>query len=571
MTGSLSLHVEQVLDGEAAHDDGGEAIASIIPMAKIDVPDDVELNDLVIPAGPPGQVRARRIKGLPAGKYMVRVRLPSGRVMDKTASVKEGDDQALTFEAERSPSETLSWQAYAGGLAEKIERKAWRERRLDRKPSSRKPVRSYDDLKQIKGIGPAIELALNQVGVGQISQIANFGTADLDRLAQTMSPYLKRLKAARWVDQAADLVSVRAGDAGAADAADDTADEADAIAQPTAQFFYRRDGDPGGGNLLRTLAELIYANRESDRDVLANASGLSDRLPATMSQPRSLTELARHGADGALTGWSLPADGRLGVRPRIRQRRPLERIYVVAHDGLAQWFFTLPMPWNPLRGGRPVGVDITFDRTEPEESGISMVPRHARVASLLGFMQAGDVRASRAILRDAKDLLFDKVVNPYAAAAGGSVLINALRWGGGRADRRSGKSAKSQDTGLAGRWDRWLENLANWYPWLPDAKIYVAWYILLSKSPRLTRSDHKTVRDLLLAAAAGGLPVYTGAFRLLVDGLKFLKGREREGSTALNRVSEALDAAMTVSMRIDTRQVFTTVRLTPRDRTGLDG
>ena len=91
--------------------------------------------------------------------------------------------------------------------------------------------------------------------------------------------------------------------------------------------------------------------------------------------------------------------------------------------------------------------------------------------------------------------------------------------------------------------------------------------------PQFTNASEEAmesaVRSQLLQASRTGLPVYTGVFKLLVDGLKILKTQADQGSGEDMESSEALKTVMAVAMRIDTRQVFTTVRLTPRDRTGL--
>ena len=59
-----------------------------------------------------------------------------------------------------------------------------------------------DDLKQLSGVGPALEKKLNEAGINTFAQIAAWKEADLEALDETI-----RNKAEKegWVAQAADL------------------------------------------------------------------------------------------------------------------------------------------------------------------------------------------------------------------------------------------------------------------------------------------------------------------------------------------------------------------------------
>ncbi|WP_298919590.1 hypothetical protein [uncultured Roseobacter sp.] len=562
MTGSLKMHVVQYLDGQSAESEGGEVIANIIPLSKVKLPAGVEVSDILIPVGPPGKVQPRLVSDLPAGRYQVRVRMPSGTEMDQVIAIEEGEEAEIAFEAESSPFETLSWQAFAGGIAQQIERRLRRELQARQNPQERAPVQSHEDLQLIKGIGPAVESALNRIGIEQVGQLARLASPVLGMLSQS---YLKRIDTSGWLEQAENLLKEREE---APEAEDNFSPPLPALPQPQARYFFRTEGENSQSDFLRVLARRLSENAQTRTDVFVNADALADEAGNSVAPPEDLKLRVQEGGDETLRVWGLMNTQR--QEPRIiRRREGINRMYVVADDGMVQWLFCVPTPWPGLMNGQPVGIDVNFDRSIPEESGVSIVPRHARSASLLGFMREGDVRASRAILDSARSLLFEKVANPFAAAAGGCVLINELRWGGGIREERQPKGSSVRGAGMDGPWDQWLENLANWFPWLPDAKILLAWHILLSTTPKLTKKHRKMVRDLLLNAAEGGLPVYTASFRLLVDGLKFLKASEEGGPIITKRISDALNAAMSVSMRIDTRQVFLTVRLTPRDRIGL--
>ena len=62
-----------------------------------------------------------------------------------------------------------------------------------------------DDLKQIKGVGPAIEKTLNDLGIYQFNQIAEMSEYDIDRVAQQMKGFRSRIYREDWVGQARSL------------------------------------------------------------------------------------------------------------------------------------------------------------------------------------------------------------------------------------------------------------------------------------------------------------------------------------------------------------------------------
>lgn len=63
-----------------------------------------------------------------------------------------------------------------------------------------------DDLKQIKGVGPAIEKTLNEVGIHRLQQIAEMSEYDIDRVAQRLKGFRSRIYREDWIGQARDLL-----------------------------------------------------------------------------------------------------------------------------------------------------------------------------------------------------------------------------------------------------------------------------------------------------------------------------------------------------------------------------
>ena len=59
-----------------------------------------------------------------------------------------------------------------------------------------------DDLKRIKGIGPAIEKTLNALGIHRFSQIATINEYDIDRIAGELRGFKSRIHREDWIGQA---------------------------------------------------------------------------------------------------------------------------------------------------------------------------------------------------------------------------------------------------------------------------------------------------------------------------------------------------------------------------------
>ena len=62
-----------------------------------------------------------------------------------------------------------------------------------------------DDLKQIKGVGPAIEKTLNEMGIFSFRQIADMSEYDIDRVAQRLKGFRSRIYREDWIGQAREL------------------------------------------------------------------------------------------------------------------------------------------------------------------------------------------------------------------------------------------------------------------------------------------------------------------------------------------------------------------------------
>jgi len=68
-----------------------------------------------------------------------------------------------------------------------------------------------DNLRLIKGIGPAIEKTLNELGIFRFHQIAEMTQYDIDRVAQRLKGFSSRIYREDWIGQARDLQLKKSG------------------------------------------------------------------------------------------------------------------------------------------------------------------------------------------------------------------------------------------------------------------------------------------------------------------------------------------------------------------------
>jgi len=62
-----------------------------------------------------------------------------------------------------------------------------------------------DNLKRIKGVGPAIEKTLNEMGIFSFQQIADMSEYDIDRVARRLKGFRSRIYREDWIGQAREL------------------------------------------------------------------------------------------------------------------------------------------------------------------------------------------------------------------------------------------------------------------------------------------------------------------------------------------------------------------------------
>ena len=68
------------------------------------------------------------------------------------------------------------------------------------------PYARRDNLKKIKGVGPAIEKTLNEIGIVNFQQVADMSEYDIDRVAKRLKGFHTRIYREDWIGQARALL-----------------------------------------------------------------------------------------------------------------------------------------------------------------------------------------------------------------------------------------------------------------------------------------------------------------------------------------------------------------------------
>lgn len=198
-------------------------------------------------------------------------------------------------------------------------------------------------------------------------------------------------------------------------------------------------------------------------------------------------------------------------------------------------------------------LDLTFeaDATDIVQSlsGQSMTAlvqaRDPLLGSVLGFLQAGEVRAARDVLKTASDMLYHKFVNPWAAAAGAHVLLGAYSSNGDA------------------EWHGWVENLTDYFPRITDGRIVLA-ALVLRRARGLQRYGNSDgvepvaqAKELCMRALSYGVPLFSASVRLLLENVSLVAGLEADVSEdEKDKTRRLLGYVHWLASRVDPYQPF---------------
>ena len=193
-------------------------------------------------------------------------------------------------------------------------------------------------------------------------------------------------------------------------------------------------------------------------------------------------------------------------------------------------FIVLPREWVDIATLESVPIDVMVDVSDADRQYRTSVTVHdTALSSALAYLTGGMLPTAAKLIAQARDMLFVKFDNPYAAAVGAYILL----------DSRSPDMDQS--------WMGWIENLHSRFEWLSDSSILYACLQL-----RLGRLD--AAREGFKAAFQCGLPLYSKGLTKLVDGLGLFAQED-------SQCADMHKCVRRVSWRTNVQQIFTVVRL----------
>lgn len=194
-------------------------------------------------------------------------------------------------------------------------------------------------------------------------------------------------------------------------------------------------------------------------------------------------------ADGISQLYRFEHDGPVGGPAVI----PGARQFLLVEMGSDLHLATLPSSW------RAAQVEVLVNlRQSPTGSAVAVTVRDPQVGAGLGYMAGGELTKAATLFTDAEGMLYGKMQNPLAAAAGGYVMVG------------------TDLTNEPAHWDRWLDNLYRWFGWMSDGA--VLWGVRRLRTAR-TEDDIEQARRSLVEAYDRGIPFYTLGLSWLVDAL----------------------------------------------------
>lgn len=208
----------------------------------------------------------------------------------------------------------------------------------------------------------------------------------------------------------------------------------------------------------------------------------------------------------------------------------LQRHFMALRRRKSIELLSLPMPW----GVKDKPIEIAVHEPADESSFCSsMSVLDNDFGMLLGYLSSGSVPTARRFAETAEMMLFEKLENPYAAAAGAYALVGTAL------------QASPQN------WHQWVKNLMNWFETIPDGAIQ---WGQLNLRMRRNANDMKEARQAFKLAFKRGLPFYSLGMRWLVDGLEAISRDDSEAAEMLTHVRP-------VSWITNYQQPFTVLKL----------
>ncbi|MDR6379658.1 hypothetical protein [Paraburkholderia caribensis] len=330
------------------------------------------------------------------------------------------------------------------------------------------------------------------------------------------------------------------------------------------QFEQRPSREPRTlTSFLEPFASRVVSERQGNRGIakLQSSAGtftpeheeLGGRVPfdsSLVGQVQAAKPTKLYGPPDELHAqWKAPLSTK---RRRPSDEEQKERYFALSYEAVDEpmplQVACLPGRWRTLEDeSARLTVQYVSDQFKSDQRGMRVVVgvEDPKFRALLQFMQTGDLASSVSLLAQAEHALYEKFLNPYAAAAGGYVLTYA----GYREWRHD--------------WGRWLHNLATRFPALPDGHILLANLIL--QGPESVKEqipgyshDHawELALDSVLESVRRGPPMYRFGLRMLSSSIAILNHLVGVDHPERRQLDAAADYVRNLSVRVDRHQPF---------------
>lgn len=439
---------------------------------------------------------------LEAGDYLVRVYMPSGDVQAERIQLFDGAHEELHFDIDPSPH---AWLAAAAslGVVQTLPRPS-EARSLEDAIGHSKPA-IFRSGQVIQG---SMIFDQSLLRSSDLKELAGLAVVSLDRTTDA----LERISGAQRVKQAEGWRWIAQVDPNRP--------------WPLERLSIRELASWWTGNAVQSPTPMTIVQSDERNARLAYMSP-DHALPMHPRETRAFVEVRDPIGDSFYAvfpeGWASVSRSRIG-----QLSLPSVLLTVVVDTAMSTAdSLTSPARW----------------RCSPEIDDVEAM-------SLLGFLHSGQIEAGQVMLDRARDWLFEKTVNPVAAAAGAYLLLS-------HTDEANAR--------LAHEWRRWVENLYSWFPTMPDGAITMAKMVLAyGESGRGDEIDLDKLRHYALEAVRRGLPFLGIGLRVLTEILLALDGDDKaEGRTgaAVQDTRRALSLVHQLGRITVPGEFFTTLRL----------
>jgi hypothetical protein len=424
---------------------------------------------------------------VPVGTYLIEAWLPSGEAFRERRKVSRDDEEVeVVFRAGQSPQEWLSLQRLAGNVPSQDQYEEW----LNSMASRIGEVAAKTNLIPSKSI---------HIDPNAMSTAAKM----IRGVHLRLQPAIRSIASA--ADSVSDLFSSRP------------------LAVPAAPAETAPD--------LR-LVECAAQAGETLWDALASLQAW--KVFERAARPSSTCDLMAPIDPGPITLWRITQN--TATDQGSREYVP-PRSFAVSRRGDGVDIISLPVPWPLTTAFQPVPLEVLREAGAGPSGRTTLTICDPQVGGLLLYLNNAKIADASVVLDAAQrdglveNLISEKLSNPLAACAAAYVGLATF----------SGRETP--------HWGPWLQNLNDWFPWLPDGAIVSAAYRM--KTARTTQ-DLDAASQAFVSAYRRGIPYYTAGIQQLLQGLYLFRSKSTEIDAMYGKVSN-------IALRSDAGQTFTVV------------